>query len=153
MKLIGTIKSILKENKVVNLINDMGIYDTIRYFGGYNKLKQMMGDYEFTKEEKIQFIKDIVAKLCEEYDDVEVGGPGFSWEGSIVYDETYEEKQLIEYYRPEYIVVERYTKEISGYDYDYDDFYLGSFNIKYENLNHSIVDKIFYLMLSKIVND
>ena len=144
---------IVKENKVIDTINNMGIYDAVRYFGGYDKLKQMMGDYELSKEEKIVFVKEIVEKLCEEYDDVEIGGPFFSGNWGIIYDETYEEKQIIEFYRPEYIIVERFTKEVDGADYDYDDFYLGSFEVPYEELTHSLIDKIFNLMLSKITKD
>ena len=144
---------IVKENKVIDTINNMGIYDAVRYFGGYDKLRQMMGDYELSKEEKIVFVKEIVEKLCEEYDDVEIGGPFFSGNWGIIYDETYEEKQIIEFYRPEYIIVERFTKEVDGADYDYDDFYLGSFEVPYEELTHSLIDKIFNLMLSKITKD
>ena len=146
-------RTIVKENKVIDTINNMGIYDAVRYFGGYDKLRQMMGDYELSKEEKITFVKEIVEKLCEEYDDVEIGGPFFSGNWGIIYDETYEEKQIIEFYRPEYIIVERFTKEVDGADYDYDDFYLGSFEVPYEKLTHSLIDKIFNLMLSKITKD
>ena len=144
---------IVKENKVIDTISNMGIYDAVRYFGGYDKLRQMMGDYELSKEEKIVFVKEIVEKLCEEYDDVEIGGPFFSGNWGIIYDETYEEKQIIEFYRPEYIIVERFAKEEDGVDYDYDDFYLGSFEVPYEKLTHSLIDKIFNLMLSKITKD
>jgi hypothetical protein len=108
-----------------------------------------MEDY-ISKEDKITFIKEIVTKLCEEYDDVEVGGPYFSRNMGIIYDETYEEKQIIEFYNPVFITVERFTKEVDGAEYDYDDFYLGSFQVPYEELTHSLINEIFHLMITKI---
>ena len=46
--------------------------------------------------------------------------------------------------------MERFTKEVDGAEYDYDDFYLGSFESPYEDLTNSVIDKIFRLMLTKI---
>ena len=129
-----------------NMINKYGLYYAIKLMGGFD---YSMEDY-ISKEDKITFIKEIVEKLCEEYDDVEVGGPFFSGNWGIIYDENDVEKQIIEFYRPEYIIVERFTKEVDGAEYDYDDFYLGSFEIRYEELTHSLINEIFHLMLTKI---
>ena len=139
----------IKEDEVPlikRMIDDIGLYKTIKVMGGFD---YSMEEY-VSKEDKITFIKEIVIKLCEEYDDVEVGGPFFSGNWGIIYDETYEEKQIIEYYRPEYIIVERFTKEVDGAEYDYDDFYLGNFEVPYEKLTHSLINEIFHLMLTKI---
>ena len=110
--------------------------------------------------ENIDRIKDIMdegkdafvsrASFDQEYDDVEVGGPYFSRNMGIIYDETYEEKQIIEFYNPVFITVERFTKEVDGAEYDYDDFYLGSFQVPYEELTHSLINEIFHLMITKI---
>ena len=135
-----------KEGAIKSMIKKHGLYHSIKLMGGFD---YSMEDY-ISKEDKITFIKEIVIKLCEEYDDVEVGGPFFSGNWGIIYDETYEEKQIIEYYRPEYIIVERFTKEVDGAEYDYDDFYLGNFEVPYEKLTHSLINEIFHLMLTKI---
>jgi hypothetical protein len=135
-----------KEGAIKSMIEKHGLYHSIKLMGGFD---YSMEDY-ISKEDKITFIKEIVIKLCEEYDDVEVGGPFFSGNWGIIYDETYEEKQIIEYYRPEYIIVERFTKEVDGAEYDYDDFYLGNFEVPYEKLTHSLINEIFHLMLTKI---
>ena len=135
-----------KEGAIKSMIEKHGLYHSIKLMGGFD---YSMEDY-ISKEDKITFIKEIVIKLCEEYDDVEVGGPFFSGNWGIIYDETYEEKQIIEYYRPEYIIVERFTKEVDGAEYDYDDFYLGNFEKPYEELTHSLINEIFHLMLTKI---
>jgi len=135
-----------KEGAIKSMIEKHGLYHSIKLMGGFD---YSMEDY-ISKEDKITFIKEIVIKLCEEYDDVEVGGPFFSGNWGIIYDETYEEKQIIEYYRPEYIIVERFTKEVDDAEYDYDDFYLGNFEKPYEELTHSLINEIFHLMLTKI---
>ena len=66
MKLIGTIKSIVKENKVGDIIQEMGLYDVIRYFGGYDNLEKRMGDYVLSNDEMIWFIKDVVKFVTAE---------------------------------------------------------------------------------------
>ena len=43
--------------------------------------------------------------------------------------------------------MERFTKEVDGAEYDYDDFYLGSFQVPYEELTHSLINEIFQLKL------
>ena len=139
----------IKEDEVPlikRMIDDIGLYKTIKVMGGFD---YSMEEY-VSKEDKITFIKEIVTKLCEEYDDVEVGGPYFSRNMGIIYDETYEEKQIIEFYNPVFITVERFTKEVDGAEYDYDDFYLGSFQVPYEELTHSLINEIFNLMITKI---
>ena len=135
-----------KEGAIKSMIEKHGLYHSIKLMGGFD---YSMEDY-ISKEDKITFIKEIVIKLCEEYDDVEVGGPFFSGNWGIIYDETYEEKQIIEFYNPVFITVERFTKEVDGAEYDYDDFYLGSFQVPYEELTHSLINEIFHLMITKI---
>ena len=80
-----------KEGAIKSMIKKHGLYHSIKLMGGFD---YSMEDY-ISKEDKITFIKEIVIKLCEEYDDVEVGGPFFSGNWGIIYDETYEEKQII----------------------------------------------------------
>ena len=138
----------MTENKeiVLSLIRDMGIYDSIRYFGGFDRIKSKLGDYEFSKDEMVEFIKEIVTKLCDEMDDIEVGGNDFG--NRIVYKETEDQIHLIEFYRREGVVIERYVT--SGDDYDYGDNYLGSYLKRYKDLSPSIITEIFYLLLTQI---
>ena len=148
---IHQMMGIINENKAINLIKDMGLYDAVRYIGGYDKLEKMIGDYEFSKEDKIKFIKEIVTRLCEGYDDMEVGSFNLCGD-KIVYDETDNEKQTIEYYNPEEITVERYSTDDEDYDtFSEDDFYIDSFKVPYEELTHSLINKIFYFMIAEII--
>jgi len=146
---IYRIKSLMTENKeiVLSLIKDMGIYDSIRYFGGFDRIKSKLGDYEFSKDEMVQFIKEIVTKLCDEEDDIEVGGPNF-YSIPIVYKETEDQIHLIEFYRPEGVVIEKYVT--GGDDYDDGDNYLGGYLKRYEQLSPSILTEIFNLILTNI---
>jgi hypothetical protein len=145
---IQRIKSLMTENKeiVLSLIRDMGIYDSIRYFGGFDRIKSKLGDYEFSKDEMVEFIKEIVTKLCDEMDDIEVGGNDFG--NRIVYKETEDQIHLIEFYRREGVVIEKYVT--SGDDYDDGDNYLGSYLKRYKDLSPSIITEIFYLLLTQI---
>jgi hypothetical protein len=145
---IQRIKFLMTENKeiVLSLIRDMGIYDSIRYFGGFDRIKSKLGDYEFSKDEMVQFIKEIVTKLCDEMDDIEVGGNDFG--NRIVYKETEDQIHLIEFYRREGVVIERYVT--SGDDYDDGDNYIGGYLKRYKDLSPSIITEIFYLLLTQI---
>jgi hypothetical protein len=145
---IQRIKFLMTENKeiVLSLIRDMGIYDSIRYFGGFDRIKSKLGDYEFSKDEMVQFITEIVTKLCDEEDDIEVGGNDFG--NRIVYKETEDQIHLIEFYRREGVVIERYVT--SGDDYDDGDNYIGGYLKRYKDLSPSIITEIFYLLLTQI---
>ena len=145
---IQSVMGVITEEKdplIKQMINDIGLYGTIKMMGGFNNSI----DEHLSKEDKIKFIKEVVSKLCEKYDDVEVASVNLGGT-QIKYDETDEEKQVIEYYREEFIIVERYAKEDDDVDVDYDDFYLGGFEVPYEELTHSLINEIFHLMLEEI---
>ena len=55
-----------KEGAIKSMIEKHGLYHSIKLMGGFD---YSMEDY-ISKEDKITFIKEIVIKLCEEYDDV-----------------------------------------------------------------------------------
>jgi phenylalanyl-tRNA synthetase alpha subunit len=79
-------------------------------------------------------------------DDIEVGGNDFG--NRIVYKETEDQIHLIEFYRREGVVIEKYVT--SGDDYDDGDNYLGSYLKRYKDLSPSIITEIFYLLLTQI---
>jgi hypothetical protein len=124
------------------MIDELGVMATINLMGGFD---YSMEDY-ISKENKIKFIKEVVEKLCEKYDDVEVAQYNLNG-NQVQYDEEDGEKQMIEYYRPEFVIVERY--EYGEEDVYYDN-YLGSFEVPYEELSHSLINEIFHLMLEEI---
>ncbi len=131
------------ESLIRKMIDDIGVVNTIKLMGG---LHPDMVKY-ISIEDMIDFIKTEVTKLCDEEDDIEVGGPGF-YSVPIVYEETEDQIHLIEFYRREGVVIERYVT--GGGDYDDGDNYLGSYRKRYEELSPSILTDIFQLLLTKI---
>jgi hypothetical protein len=143
---IHRIQSLLSENReemVKNMISKHGLYHTIKLMG---ELPPDMEKY-ISIEDMIDFIKTAVTKLCDEADDIEVGGNDF-YSIPIVYKETEDQIYLIEFYRREGVVIERYVT--GGDNYDDGDNYLGSHLKRYEQLSPSILTEIFHLMLTKI---
>ena len=131
-----------------NVVDKHGVYYAIKLMGSFD----YSVDEYLSNEDKIKFIKDVVINLCEKYNDVEVSALDLNGE-QIIYDETDDESQVIEYYKPEDITIERY-KTFSDDDYDDDDYdddnYLGHFRKTYEELTPSLINEIFYLMLGQI---
>jgi hypothetical protein len=143
---IYRIHSLLSENReeiIKNMISKHGLYHTIKLMG---ELPTDMEKY-ISIEDMIDFIKTVVTKLCDEEDDIEVGGLDF-YSIPIVYKETEDQIHLIEFYRREGVVIERYVT--GGDDYDDGDNYLGSYLKRYEQLSPSILTEIFHLMITKI---
>ena len=64
------------------------------------------------------------------------------------YKEMENKIHLIEFYRPEGVVIEKYVT--SGDDYDDGDNYLGGYLKRYEQLSPSTLIEIFHLMLTNI---
>ena len=131
-----------KDSLSRKMIDELGVMATINLLGSFD---YSMEDY-VSREQKIKFIKEVVEKLCEKYGDDEVAQYNLNG-NQIQYGEEDGEKQMIEYYTPGYIVVERYKyKE----DEMYDDYYLGAFEVPYEKLSDSLINEIFHLMLGEI---
>ena len=132
-----------KDSLTKKMIDELGVMATINLLGNFD---YSMEDF-VSREQKIKFIKEVVVKLCEKYDDDEVAQYNLNG-NQIQYGEEDGEKQMIEYYTPGYIVVERY-KYVEEPD-DNDDYYLGAFEVPYEKLSHSLINEIFHLMLEEI---
>ena len=138
-QMMGVINEDNRGKSFKNMIDKHGLYYAIKLMGGFD---YSMEDY-ISKENKIKFIKEVVEKLCEKYDDVEVAQYNLNG-NQVQYDEEDGEKLMIEYYRPEFVIVERYKYG------EEDDYYLGSFEVPYEELSHSLINEIFHLMLEEI---
>ena len=145
MKLIGTIKSIINENKVVDIIQEMGLYDAIRYFGGYDNITKLMGDYVFSNEDMIWFIIDVVKHLANKYND-----DGISvWDldmSPIMMGHPDEELQQIEYFNPNFLTFYVYEGE------NYQDE-VGNFTERYEDLDDNTLDEVFLFMVDALENN
>ena len=145
MKLMGTIKSIINENKVVDIIQEMGLYDAIRYFGGYDKVTKLMGDYVFSNEDMIWFIIDVVKHLADKYND-----DGISvWDldmSPIMMGHPDEELHQIEYFNPDFLTIDVYE----GENYEKDK---GNYTERYEDLDDNTLDEVFLFMVDALGNN
>ena len=154
MKLIENIQrihSLMSENKdemMKKMIDKHGFYHTFKLMGGYeSNLEKYV-----TNENIIDFIKTVVIKLCDEADDIEIGGADFG-PSPILYRETRTQQHLIEFYRPDGVVIERYGVEDDDdeeFSIDNGDNYLGSYLKRYEQLSPSILTEILHLLMTQL---
>lgn len=146
MKLIGTIKSIINENRVADVVQEMGLYDAIRYFGGYDNLMKRMGDYVLSNEDMVDFIKKTVKHLSDKYNDNGVS----VWDldmNPITIGQPDEELQQIEYFSSNGFI----SINVYGGEYYQDD--IASFTEQYEDLNDSTLDEVFLFMVDALENN
>jgi hypothetical protein len=139
---IQEMMGVITENKAINLVKDMGLYDSIRYFGGYRKIMDLIGDYEFSNEEKIDFIRDAIKHLSEKYNT-----SGISIDELNMSPVTYGtldpmglEFQQIEYFSPDYVTIYMYGTNS----------YKGNFKDSYEDLDDNTLDNIFIFMIDAV---
>ena len=142
MKLIGTIKSIINENRVADVVQEMGLYDAIRYFGGYDNLTKMMGDYVFSNEEMIDFIRNVVIHLASKHNSTGISTYELEM-NHIPYGSPDEELQQIEYFNPDFVTIDVYD----GEDYNR---HKGSFTERYEDLDDNTLDEVFLFMVDAL---
>ena len=142
MKLIETIKSIINENKVGDIIQEMGLYDAIRYFGGYDNLTKMMGDYVFSNEEMIDFIRNVVTHLASKHNSTGISTYELEM-NHIPYGSPDDELHQIDYFNPDFVTIDVYD----GEDYNR---HKGSFTERYEDLDDNTLDEVFLFMVDAL---
>jgi hypothetical protein len=136
---------IIQENKsssIPNMIKTLGLYDSIRYFGGYDKIMDLIGDYEFSNEEKIEFIRDAIKHLTEKYHTIGISIYDLGM-NSVTFgtpDPYGLEFQQIEYFNPEFVTIDVYDR----------DSHKGNFKEKYENLDDNTLDNVFIFMIDAV---
>lgn len=139
---IQSIMGVINENKVVDIIQEMGLYDAIRYFGGYDNLTKMMGDYVLSNDDMIWFIVDTVKYLSDKYND-----DGISvWDldmSPIMMGHPAEELQQIEYFSPRFLSI--YVYEGKNYEDE-----VGQFTEQYEDLDDNTLDEVFLFMVDAL---
>ena len=142
---IKQMMGVISENKVGDIIQDMGVYDAIRYFGGYDNLTKIMGDYVLSNDDMIWFIVDVVKHLSDKYDD-----DGISvWDldmSPIMMGQPDEELQQIEYFSPRFLTI--YVYEGKNYEDE-----VGKFTEQYEDLDDNTLDEVFLFMVDALENN
>lgn len=137
---IQEMMGVITENKNIKIINELGLYDAIRYFGGYGKIMDLIGDYEFSNEEKIDFIRDVIRHLSEKYNTTGISTRqldmtpifyGMSDDGEVL---------QIEYFKPNYVTVDVHSNGFYN-------SHRSMFTEKYEYLDEDILDNVFIFMI------
>ena len=64
----------IEDKSISNMVKTLGLYDAIRYFGGYENLKSMIGDYDIksvmlnsviSRKDKVELIRQLVKEINE----------------------------------------------------------------------------------------
>ena len=139
---IQSMMGVINENKVGDIIQDMGVYDAIRYFGGYDNLTKMMGDYVFSNEEMIDFINDVVKHLAEERNSTGISTYELNMD-AIPYGSPGDELHQIEYFHSDFVTVDVYD----GEDYER---HKSSFTERYTDLDDNTLDEVFLFMVEAL---
>ena len=140
----GVITEDNKSAKISKMIGDIGLSNTIKFFGGTKEFKELFKEYNISKEKKIDFIRQTVKEIS--YDVNQDDDLGF-WTmdidmSPIIYHKDENTLEQIELFRTDVVVIFMYE----GPDYYKE---VGEFKEYYEHLPDSILDKIIRFMLEK----
>jgi hypothetical protein len=140
MNLQENIRKVLQESvkdKMIELIDDSGVITASRFVGGYKELKDIVGDDEISRGEKVQ----IIMKYIRDNDD---GVSLFEFGGPIPYREDDSAYHQIEYLGPSRAIINVYT----GYNNETDG---GEYGVSYESLPKKSLEDIFEIIMEELV--
>jgi hypothetical protein len=147
-QMMGIVSEDNKSDFTKKMIDTLGVIDTIKYYGGYNNFKQHLNTDLLTREEKIEFIKDIIDNKY--YGRLVYGDRGWGndddW--SILESTESYDKVVSAYYSDELHLTTFYRDEngeFSGSDDEEEDNEV----IKYEDLSDDMLDNAFGFLLSR----
>jgi hypothetical protein len=137
MNLRENIRKVLSEGvreRIIELIDSHGLESAISFVGGWEELKDIVGEDDITTKHMVGFIKEVTRKA---------GGLSvFDFdEDPIFYEQTQSEYREITYFGPTRVTVQRWYKET------FDD--LGDFHIFYEKLSDDVIKRIFEFLIDK----
>ena len=154
---IYRIKTLMVEDKSIsNMVKTLGLYDAIRYFGGYENLKSMIGDNDIknvilnsviSKKDKIELIKQVVNDINESFGNLpdegfwysDLGKDPLEINSDFVYDDDITLIQIELFYLDE-VIMYYYGGENNSRE-------MGETNENYDYLPESILDSIIEYLL------
>lgn len=134
--MMGVISENALQSKINKMIDEVGLYDTVKFFGGYNEMTKLGIDVKISNEDKINSIKEVVRKIKTETD---LEGISLYESKPIVY---YEDKRVIkqiEYLYLNVVGVDVYYKD--------SDAYMNTEDIPYEDLSDETLNDVFLFVL------
>jgi hypothetical protein len=137
-----------KTIQVTNMVKDLGLYQTIKLMGGYDRVERLVGDYKISRTEKINAIIERVTdidKLIGQNDSVEVwitdiGREPIEYNGLNNVGTRYD-YQLIEVLYRDGVIIYGYRDKYSGQD-------MGSFERDYEDLSDWELEEIINTIMN-----
>lgn len=140
--MMGVINENALQSKINKMIDEVGLYTTVKFFGGYNEMTKKLGnDVKISNDDKINFIKEVVRKIKTKTDLEGISFYEFE-EQPILY---YEDKRVIkqiEYLYLDVVGVDVYYKD--------SDAYMNTEDIPYEDLSDETLDDVFLFALEII---
>jgi hypothetical protein len=131
---------ITENNKILKMIEELGLSKTIKIFGGFDSFKEITKDFLDLNEDKILFIKFHIQRMLEDWGVENVSVRDLDM-NPIKYGIS--DNQQITDFGPEHVTIEIYV----GRNY-YDANPAGpyntrSYNERYENLDDNTIDEIY----------
>ena len=149
---IQRIQSLLTENKaemIKGVIEKYGLHHAIKLMGGYEPILNVIDhDNYFSKQDRIDFIKEVIVELIKKYDDDDTTGISI-YELKMSPIRLYEPEEgdnllQIEYFNPDFVSIDIIDTDGIG---------SGGYTRKYDELDDEIIDKIFIFMIDALENN
>jgi hypothetical protein len=141
------IRHILKEElssrqkKLLNLINNVGMYNASTAVGGISRLISILGEDNITTDNKISFIKGLIKTVHMEFISMDDMG-----EEPIHIDEEDDIISQIEILYSDEVLVDYVDNSSSDSDYIPEEF------VSYEELPEQIIDEIYNMIVNYCIN-
>ena len=117
------------------MVDEIGLINTIKMIGNYYTIEPYLKDID-----KVNFIKDKVAELCDEFDNTGFGLNQIDVEPIHFSDDDNELRQ-IEYLGKNRVIIDVYDEDMG--------YHLDDYDIQYENLPSQIIEELVEILLNK----
>jgi hypothetical protein len=137
-------------NRIKSMVDEFGVFNTIKAVGSYTKFKKMYGD-NLTKDEKIVLIRDFVREYGEDGDYIDVMPYDIFVDIDHNQTDSYDyTTEVIYLNRGGYFNFRQYTYDDELEDYDWEDYHNGRENLfvlselELENIIRVIFERIIH---------
>ena len=139
---IERIKEVMKinesSNKIIDFINEEGLNNAVKFFGGYDDLIDLLGDYKIPKETYIMAIQEFMNNVSVDLLSID--------DGPIPYKETDDEYHEIGYIRPSGVTVDVFLPN-RGTQYLNPLIYKEDYYLPYEKLTYKTITDIYQMLV------
>lgn len=126
-----------RPNKIMKMIDDIGLYNTVKMVGGYESLLSHINPEDISESDKIKFIRDVVTSK----------GPEISGRESIsIYDLGVKPIWYDEYKNKIRVITTMYKNGVNVNVY-INEIYDNSGMILYSHMPEDAIDRVFKLMI------